>query len=199
VGSVTASGYKCVYTAPSSIPNPNPVIVKLRATLGAHVVYAVARAKITDKEEWFGSYDITENSTGYNYHVILDFVQTDSDPSVLDRHFNVDPTTSSLSATPPKDLGCTIAPLWSHMNADDGSLEVDYTGSSTNPKATTTGGKTFWPVTVTCEGQSYPASLGGLWLAPDQAFANKDSNIFRIIFTINTGTLTGTAELRRYD
>jgi hypothetical protein len=193
-GSMTTTSPACAFTAPGTIPSPNPVIITARIALGAHVGIAVGRVKITNQEEWFGWWDIKDSGTGYQYRAGMKFDQIDSDPSVLDRHFAVSVPYSRLRAQPPASIApCTITPLSGAMASDDGSLEVDYTGSQDNPKVSTTGGKTFWPVTVSCEGQSYPASLGGVWLAPDQTFANNG----KVTFTINLGSLSGTAELQR--
>lgn len=148
------------------MPAPNPVVLTARIALGPHVGIAVARAKITTRETWSGVWSIADSTTGYTYIAWIQFNQTDADPSVLDRHFEVD-STSHMSAAPPASIApCRIAPLRTNtISPGDGSLEVDYTASQAYPEVSATGGKTG-PVTVSCEGMSYPALLGGSGCRP---------------------------------
>jgi hypothetical protein len=200
-GTVDGAGSTGFFSAPSSVPNPNPSIVTLTSTIGTRKVIAVARAFITDKEIWTGHSDLTV-SNGGKIHSSFTFVQTDSDPSVLIRHFNVQ--NGSVTITPPPSDPCTEDPLTHAIATDDGTLTVDYTANSVPSEPLVTGyGFSIWPATATCDGHNDPIQLAAFWFPSASKIA--DSKVVgplniqvSVDFTIDTPEATGKVHLDRF-
>jgi hypothetical protein len=193
----SASGVNSSYVAPSSVPNPNPVIIKLTVSNGSFRVAAVARAYIYEKEIWTGQSDLTL-SDGTKIHASFTFIQDDPDPSptLLLQHYNVQ--NGQVTITPPPGTPCTTTPLTHAIAPDDGELTVDYTDNPISPFLNGFG-ITKWTVTSICSGQSKDNPLGVTWFPPSSGHIDPNQTGIDLTDFSFTPGVTGKVHLENFD